>query len=150
MLASLKARGYTVAATVRNHWDHLVSWWCHNPQGFGKECLGHFDLWVFRFATQGNAYHAPHDRFGRYTEWADVVLRYETLKDDLERLLGESVRLNRIGESDRKPYQHYFSRELAEFVGWWWEDEIERYGYTFEDPSDMPEVRDTHPSLTEG
>jgi hypothetical protein len=133
MLAALRAKGYTVAATVRNHWDHLVSWFTHTDKGFGKECVGRFDLWVFRFATQGNAYHKGHDRFGRFTEHADVILRYENLESDLAELVGTKAKLTRIGYTPREPYQSYFTPEVAEFVGMWWRDEIERYGYTFED-----------------
>ena len=131
MIAVLKARGYRVIATVRNHWDVLVSWNHHNSQGVGKECQGHFDLYVFRMATRGTAYHTGHSLFGQFTEHADVILRYENLEGDLAEALDMKVKLTTIGATKREPYPANNSPELAEFVRLWWQDEIERYGYTF-------------------
>jgi len=129
--AEYQERGYRVVTAVRNHWDLLVSWWfCNARQPAWPEFV---QYWL---NGPNNRWAIPH-RFYHYLQpMADTIMRYETLRSDLMMVTGKQVNLPIMGASPRGHYSHYYTPELAQQVGEWCRDEIERYGYAYETEHD--------------
>jgi hypothetical protein len=72
---------------------------------------------------------------------AQVVLRFETIDDDLEKLIPGYVLPRKNVSQKRKRYQIYYTPELRELVGDWFRDEIELYGYEFEGEPERESTR---------
>ncbi len=127
--------GWTVFTTVRNHWDAWVSWFFFaGPRGlpFGQS-------WIERWlANQRGYYPWPQEMYGLYTREADRVLRYEHLQEDLNDLFQREVPLPVVNEGvlrKHRPYQPFYDEQTRLWVGQNFSEEIERYGYTFEEDS---------------
>lgn len=111
--------GYTVATTVRNHWDMLASYYAKdNPDlDFGpylKEVI----------VTQD--YFRP-SRLYPHTDIAGVVLRYESLQRQLYELIDDRATLSRDNVS---LYVHPpWTKGLRAWVYDRYQDEIEALGY---------------------
>lgn len=123
--------GWSVATAVRHHWDAVASWMAR--MGFGpsttvREVAERFERnpWV----RDGRLWW-PHDG-------ADVVLRYESLRDDLAAWCvrlgvddpGDLPAVN-VGARDGAHYRDVMSADVARWVGETFGDEISRYGYVY-------------------
>jgi len=129
-------------AFVRNPWDRLVSWYAfilqapehHRHRQVGRQPS--FEAFARR--ELGNP---------RRSQWwmltrrdgrlgVDFVGRFENLEQDMAtvcRRLGiEYHPLPRAKVSKHRPYQEYYTPELAALVGERWRREIEQFGYRFE------------------
>ncbi len=124
---------YTVFTTIRNHWDTVVSW-LHSTLGTHlKEMplIGVDDL-----ETLNPQYVHAHELWWMHTADADVVLRYETLNEDLSRVLGMKVEVPFKNVSSRrndKHYSHFYTHYARKFVGVKFAKEIAECRYEFEE-----------------
>ncbi len=133
---------WKIFTTVRNPWDTAVSWIYHMnratppparpwPLDLFKNDLGPRNSWI---TTYGRLFWMLED--------ADVVLRYESLQDELDKFLtGEGVepvpllRANLSAARGGADYRSFYTDETQDFVGELFKSEIEALGYTFEKES---------------
>lgn len=128
-------------AFVRNPWDRLVSWYAYllkdtSHRRHRRVAAGTFE----EFA------HAELERPDRSQWWMiedragamglDYVGRFERLAEDVaeicRRLRLPAAALPHENVSTRRPYQEYYSRELAAKAGARWAREIEAFDYRFD------------------
>lgn len=125
-------RDYTVFTAVRNPWAAVVSWYrlVHNPgQNFVPE-------WLDAFREDCSPYLVDGRLWELHRPAADVVLRFETLEQDLNDLLWahglDPLKLPRVSDHDDEyQYPEYYTVEMREAVGEMFADEIDELGYTF-------------------
>jgi len=125
------SRGEMVVATVRNPYDVVVSWWL-NTKGKWHELS--FEDFVSDYI--GNTLFTRGGKLFYFAEHVNTMLRYETLADDLARVLKlvklPPVRLKFTNiTAGKHPYQSYYTPAIQEIVTQRWGDEIERFGYEF-------------------
>jgi hypothetical protein len=113
-------RGWSVATTVRSHWDTFPSWlhfhWRERVEPFTVESLEQI--------VQATPWITPTSLFGLMLPYANVVLRFETLDDDLRLWLGAPLDRAHLGQSIlRRPAAFYWTDKDA--VAW----VVARYGY---------------------
>ncbi|MFZ9061676.1 MAG: sulfotransferase family 2 domain-containing protein [Steroidobacteraceae bacterium] len=128
-------------AFVRNPWDRLVSWYAYLLKDTTHR--RHRQVAAGSFEDFARAELRRDDR----SQWwmianqagelgLDFVGRFENLEQDVAevcRRLGLPVApLPRENVSTRRPYQEYYSRELAVLVGVRWAREVEAFGYRFD------------------
>lgn len=126
---------WTTFAVVRNHWDAWASWFAYGG-GRGYDFSPEYiDFWMRRlrgrFYPRANSMY-PLDAAG----WLDAVLRYETLDADLSWLLGREVTLPQVNVTLARRGRHYsleYNDRTRDYVAGRFAEEIERYGYEFED-----------------
>lgn len=118
--------GWSVATTVRNHFDALVSW------SFVE--LAHMDFgpeWLERF-VEACEYVEPGRLYPLHLEDADTVLRYEHLESGLSGWVGRTVALPTLHESEGRAgrgWREFYTPEMREAVERQFGDEMERIGY---------------------
>ena len=133
---------------VRNPYDRLVSAWKYNGDVEGKhtldfegyvkevaekidtkEGLPHIGLWNQRGFVHAN----------RQVDWIvddiDFIGRFETLQKDFNQICDAldlpRTQLPHENQSNRRPYQDYYTEEAREIVTEIYKEDIERFGYTF-------------------
>lgn len=128
---------WTVLTTIRNHWDAAVSWAFKRFKTRGGEP----HLWglaAYHCAFEANHWVQPDRMWWLHADEADVILRYETLEEDLGRalascgvrmptLIQHNVSRNRRGRS----YREFFDDDSRGYIGDRFASEIERFGYAF-------------------
>lgn len=118
--------GWSVATTVRNHFDALVSWsFVEHPSiPFGLDWLETFvESCVY---VTGSALYPLH------LETADVILRFERLESDLSEWLNVGVELGRAHVSEKRggrPYQEFYNEDSREWVQRQYGAEMDDLGY---------------------
>lgn len=131
--------GWFVFTTIRDPWDTWVSWYCfHNPSHlpFGVEYI---ELLVDRYP---HFYPEPDQLWALHTVFADRVMRFETLEQDLADVLGQPVVLPRVNvgaarrATKKLHYSEFYDDETREYVGSRFKHEIEEYGYTYSNGGD--------------
>jgi hypothetical protein len=126
----LRQRGFIAFSTVRNHWDALVSWWYFYR---ARRFAATFESWLdWAIVKNGHSYFRPGRIYWNQPEYADTVLRFETIDRDLELLLPGYVLPRKNVTAQRHPYQIYYTPTTRDIVGGAYRDEIEKYGYEFE------------------
>ena len=114
-------KNFTVFYSVRHPGDWLVTRWMAN----GKT-RGDFSVWIRTW---------PRHLFSKFRRDTELFIRYEHLEEDILRLLGETVKLERDpshSTRDKKPWQTYWNKHDAEWAGAYFEDFC-LYGYTMRD-----------------
>ena len=130
---SLDRTSFTTFTTVRNHWDTVISWmfWNHHGPSFSirsiEKALAEAESWI-----------TYHRLFSLHLDHADIVWRYETLRQDMDTTLAKYnlvapplARKNVSGGRSSQDYHDYYTPETQEYVHTRFKDEIERLGYTF-------------------
>lgn len=126
---------WTVMTTVRNHWDAAVSWAFKRFKTRDPET---WDLAAYQCAFEANRWVQPDRMWWLHADDADVILRYESLEEDLRRvltsrglsvptLIRHNVSQNRRGRG----YREFFNDESRDYIGDRFSGEIERFGYAF-------------------
>jgi len=126
---------WTVCATVRNHWDALISWWFkieRTPNAMTPlaEFLPRFCANNPNFVRAGRLWWAG-------TPHVNTFLRYQWLEADLNQALVKvglpPVDLPEVIDSHRggRPYQIFYKKATARWVGSYFEEEIRELGYKF-------------------
>lgn len=127
--------GYHTFCLVRNHWDTVLSWWFyrHGPKYESAPSLD----WISRHATV-NSYMSRKGLF-HHAPYCDTVLKFESIatayRDFLQTFEFKEVPpLLHTGRSlarHNRTYHQYFNPEVRRFVEWAWAEEIEKFGYQF-------------------
>ena len=119
---------WTVATTVRDHWDAAVSWILWDL----VEKPLHRDPWsipelerVFRMAKN---YIRGDQMYGLHLDDADVILRFETLEADLVSWVGP-LELEHRGRSDRRAELGNMTLEAYAYIGSRFANEIDLLEY---------------------
>ncbi len=136
-----------VFTTCRNHFDAAVSWVFAKHQGEPPE----WNVDAFRNALEGNPWVGPDTLWHRHpfnSEVVDEFFRFESLEDDLARMLpprGVAVpelrRINLSPDRNGAPYQFFYSPESRAYVAERFKTEIAAFGYRFIDLGPYANVR---------
>lgn len=129
--------GGIIACTVRNPFDLFVSWyfnWHFRSDGTRKTA-GTFEEWIASGFKCG--YVLEYDPYFYGLEYANRVLRFETLKEDLYNLMDECWlehdELEPIGVTPnrRSDYRIYYTEETRDIVQKRFAKDLELTGYEF-------------------
>jgi hypothetical protein len=144
---------YFKFAVVRNPWDRVVSEYMYCPDDYGEDHRAGLRMFLEdRFSRpEGPGVHLrPQidyvtDEQGR--TMVDKIVRFENLEEDLEevwRVLGmEGVELPVRKTTEHYHYSTYHSRRSRHLVSELYAEEIERFGYEFENrPERLRRARD--------
>jgi len=143
---------YTKIVSIRSPWDVLVSLYhfAHEVQRFNTEgfnapaCFDDFLWWHLSSNWNNKEFWMLDGGF-----WADVHIRFEHLELDFSDLMSklnfQSTELERIDSpydkgiprQPRSHYSHYYSRWGKDYVAEFFQDEIEKFGYSFDHPFDV-------------
>ena len=128
-------KDWTICTAIRNHWDAMISWWFKIERKEGamtplREFLPRFCANNPNFVKDG--------RLWWYGEgYVNTYLRYELLQVDFDQALVKvgmaPFDLPRVVDSKRGgvPYQVFYKRDTARWVGNYFAEEIAKYGYKF-------------------
>jgi chondroitin 4-sulfotransferase 11 len=153
--------GYIVFAVARNPWSRFISGWkwlCERPYpakgNLGPEYYRRTSLKEILETLPKELHEDSHDY--RHLFWshldmlsekdgrivADVILRFENLDADYERLCRRIskpyTKLRRTNRSTHAPYWTYYDDETREMVGDLFKNDIEYFGYKFESTEVAP------------
>lgn len=133
---------YFKFAVERNPWDRQVSLYNHRLAKRGQEDVSGFDA-----AMQSRTYSLMHHN--KLKNWhvysignevvADQVLDYHRLQEDLPALAAKiglpdlSLKRRNAHGGQRPHYSTFYSDHSRDLVGRWYSNEIEHFGFTFED-----------------
>jgi hypothetical protein len=122
----------TVITTVRNPWDWFPSFW--NLQ----QCPGKFNRFVRETCEKSKwLWRNPDctrcELFWHYVPKATVVMRFETLHEDLTKVMKdfghETIDLPVVGRQKDKFYRDYYDNPTIEYVRIRFKDELAKWGY---------------------
>lgn len=128
---------------VRNPWDLMVSYWHYLRRPSRRhhrrrlaERLPSFDAYVRYEIRRGKISQTRMltDRRGRLL--VDFVGRFETLDTDFARVcrrIGVDVELMQANRGEPRDYRDSYTPELADLVARHFAEDIDRFGYSFED-----------------
>lgn len=125
---------WTVCATVRNHWDTMVSWWFKIERV--ERAMTPLMEFLPRFC-EGNPNFVNANRLWWAGEgYVNTYLRYEQLQADFDQALVKAgmapLDLPRVVDSHRNgPYQVFYKRDTSRWVGSYFAEEIQKLGYKF-------------------
>jgi len=146
---------YFKFAYVRNPWDRLYSayrylkngGWDDKDRAWATAHLGRFydfntfvKTWLDRENMMRHVHFWPQSEFlcdahGRLL--IDYVAYFETLEQDFERIkarLGIDARMRQLNRSPRSSYLDAYDAEARAIVGQIYQEDIERFGYSFDGP----------------
>lgn len=135
--------------TVRNPWDKVVSEYHFRMKTNQNNLLENpieFNKWVkYTYQDKNTTYYDKRSRmFLSQIDWisdqngfilVDEILHFENLHNDfnsLMRKLGKNITLPHVNSTDHRNYQEYYTPETKQIVQIWFEQDIERFGYSFE------------------
>lgn len=129
-------RGEFTFLAVRNPYDLLVTWWLRSRPK--KQ-----EAFVDFIRTYENKHFVKDGRLFFLVEDDMEIIRYETLQEDLDRVLEglelEPRPLSRMNVTRKKePWQTYYGPEEIRALNDRFGDEVERYGYELLDPANFP------------
>lgn len=136
---------------VRNPWDRAVSQYhrrlLKNRIGPPGNPVG-FNQWVeLAYGEKAPEYNNGSRLFLPQWNWitdqdgtvlVDFIGRFENLQQDFNTVclqIGKRVILPHRNKSKRSDYRTYYHDASIEIIGQWFKDDIEPFGYAFDDPS---------------
>jgi hypothetical protein len=129
--------GYRTVTIERNPWDRQVSFYHWRKRVRGREAMTFEDFLRDEALARINNFEIYSSNG---TIVADMVMRYESLEDDLHAFL-RSLGIERdfvlpkakqkYRGSNRTPYRDYYTARTKALVGEWYRREIAALGYTF-------------------
>lgn len=134
---------YFKFAFVRNPWDRMVSMYEYRVRAKLDIRPGEsFEEWIW--TSNEKRKKEPLPLWGPQTAWfsmdgentLDFIGRFENIKRDWEVVcsyIGQSIELPRLNVSERRPYQTYYNSETKELVSEWHKEDIEMFGYRFQE-----------------
>ncbi|MEM9810992.1 MAG: sulfotransferase family 2 domain-containing protein [Pseudomonadota bacterium] len=132
---------YFKFAVERNPWDRQISLYMHRCWKTGR--TPNFDKDILSLSYRATE-HVRLNNFPIYTisgqVVADMMLRYETFEEDLEKLW-ETIGITPLAlaqkrseyREDRPHYSTFYTRESQSLVARWYTKDIAALGYTFEE-----------------
>jgi len=125
--------------SVRNPWDRVVSRYFSPSRGnvsWNREQFAEYIEQIPPLAAHISLEGDSNPKPNCYNN-LDFIIKYESLNDDFKRVCGligiPWVPLPIRNKSKREPYAVYFDDELVELVRKRFSDEINHFGYEFED-----------------
>ena len=132
---------------VRNPWDRVVSHYFYrvktNQTGLRDKPI-EFKEWVKRtYGNQDAFYYDQPKMFMPQIKWiadendriiVDEIVHFENLNSEFNNVLekiGRNATLPHLKKSSRGNYREYYDQEIIEIVRNWFEQDIERFGYSF-------------------
>ena len=163
LLSAEDAKSLLKIASVRNPFDTLVSLyfkqrykyqplltdpnsWVNRSPAYAKNMryarTHSFDAWVLRKCVKQLAKRArgtPPSMFHDYTNGTDVVMRYETINQDLRKALTKAgvqknipiPDTNRTDERPADDYRSFYSKHAKLLVSLAYSQDLQKYGYSF-------------------
>lgn len=124
--------GWGVITTVRNHWDAFYSWFRYSPRHHTVFDVSFLESHVAHYADTFNP--EPDSLYRLWTMHADLVMRYESIENDISVLFREEVKLPRLNQSwerEGKTYRDFYNFETKLWVAEHYAEEIKEYDYEF-------------------
>jgi len=134
--------GGIVAATIRNPWDLMVSWYFyseHDPKYNGQfPSITPFNVWIPRILSAGNGWIEKGLFYG--AKHCNRLFRFEhDLETQLNGCLKDCgippVKLPHLLKTEHTHYSQYYNKESVARVTSYFNEEIVEWGYDFEDKS---------------
>lgn len=128
-------KDWLVFTTIRNHWDAMISYCFHLHTG--KTYDAGFTVETFKRVFKRYKYITEDRMYSWHSDQADVILRFETIKEDFDRVLSMRGLKGKLAEKNvsrfraKRPYHEFYTEESKDFVWKKFRDEIERFGYEF-------------------
>ena len=125
---------WVVCSAIRNHWCAMISWWFKLERRGRMTPLAEF---LPRFCANNPNFVQNHKLWQKNIPFTNHPLRYEQLNADLDQALVAvglpPVDLPIVADSKRDgaPYQVFYKADTAAWVGQYFQEEIDRYGYKF-------------------
>jgi hypothetical protein len=122
---------YFKFACVRNPWDRLVSLYLSPHKGTSRFDEGEFRDLIKNTKKGSQAVFVTEG--GQLA--TDFLMRFEQLAQDFSAVCektGISAALSHVNQSQRKPYQEYYSNKTRDLVYKLYRQDIELFGYQFE------------------
>lgn len=123
-----------VAATVRNPWDVVVSWYFHSHSTIPN--FPSFDVWFDDWINRPNHYIHMGMFFG--LPYATHVIRFENLNEDWAAFLKAAglphrdlIHINKGHFRKGRPYREFYNDERRDKVAVKFANTINQLGYTF-------------------
>jgi hypothetical protein len=123
---------WIILTTIRNHYDTMVSWAAQNVPTSQKEFLTLTAPELERVSSKESKYIRPHSLWWMHLPHTTEVLRFESLNQDLSRVLGCEVELPVSNVSKRRGGRHYrefYTPEARAYVAGRFKEEMEECGY---------------------
>jgi len=135
---------------VRSPWDKVVSHYKHrirtNQTGMGQTPIP-FKQWVEATYSgrRDPAYYDQPKMFQQQVEWlknrqgqieVDYVGRFEEMAAsfaEIARRIGIDATLPHLNQTERSDFRGYYDEQTREIVARWFADDIDRFGYRFEE-----------------
>jgi hypothetical protein len=163
LLSTEEAKSLLKVVAVRNPFDTLVSLyfkqrykyqplladpnsWVNRSPAYARNMryarTHSFDAWVLKKCAKQLAKRArgtPPSMFHDYTNGVDVVMRYETINEDLRKVLTKVGVLkdipipmtNRTDERPADDYRSFYSKHAKFLVSLAYSRDLQKYGYSF-------------------
>ena len=126
---------WTVCSTVRNHFDAMISWYFKIERT--PKAMAPLDVFLPRFCGNNPNFVKDGRLWWHGESYVNTFLRYEWLEADLNQALVKvglnPVDLPRVTDSKRggQPYQVFYKKATARWVGSYFAAEIAKLGYKF-------------------
>lgn len=127
--------------TVRNPFDSMVSMWVklrHRPSNFVTHKVHDRELGFAEYIAQFWGDQPEQSMHAHFVEGVDEVMRFETLQQDLARVLAhvgaplfEIPRINPTTQKNRH-YSEYYEPATREVIERVFRPDLEQFGYAFE------------------
>ncbi len=122
---------------VRNPWDRMVSYYftpTQSPESWDRK---KFRNMISKAVSVADYLRLDWDEADPFAN-VNYIIRFENLADDFRTVCGtlgiSPTTLPQYNRSNREHYSKYYDHELRELVRMRFAAEIERFGYTFEQP----------------
>jgi Sulfotransferase family len=123
-------------ACVRNPWDRMVSYYFTPTQSAESWDREKFHGIISNAISVGDYLRLNQNEKNPFAN-VDYIMRFENLADDFRAVCNQldisPVTLPQYNRSTREHYSKYYDDELRKFVRNRFTEEIERFGYTFEE-----------------
>ena len=128
-------KGYTIAASIRSPWSRMVSLFHNDIPRKGDESFTEFvERWYSFPKSIPNAWRRTMSRF---IGPSNFKIRFEHMQEDMDTLMAlvghERVQLPHRNFRGYPAWRTFYNKDTAEQVGGIWSEDVERFGYRFED-----------------
>ena len=127
---------YSKFAIIRNPYDRMVSWYFYLKRNALKGISSEYDVIPFEKWVEDPYKFCHFDDRPNFIDpqhsWVDetvVILRYENLKEDLNRFFEEEIDLPWVNKSNHENYLNYYNKQTLDIVYDRYKEDFEKYNY---------------------